>query len=200
MKGFILPLTMLITTVVLIISSGITAILAKEVYFSKLTRQSQLAYYAADNGISCAVLIDDKYFDPDTGSGIFPFNQLIDPATEMQTTLTKVNIERQGRGLSSLVLTDIRCATSAIFDPDTSVSAFTTIPFSRVNSLGATETGRESSFSMKMDLGDGTYRCADITVSKTANYRQVISRGYASCFQYGTQQVERAIVNTTESI
>lgn len=195
-RGFILPLTMLICTIVLLISSGITNILAKEVYFSRLSRQSQLAYYAADTGVMCAIMIDDKYLDPNTGSGIFPFNQLIDPATSMQNTMTEVNLERQSKNLSTLSLNNITCATSPIFDA--TLSNFSTTAFSRVNSIGVTENGWASSYSMRMDLGDGTFRCANVTVNKTSNYRQIISRGYANCLANSLQQVERAIVNTTE--
>lgn len=197
-RGFILPLTMLICTIVLLISSGITVILAKEVYFSKLSRQSQIAYYAADDGAMCAVMIDDKYVDPDLGTGIFPYDQLTDPTVYINNVLSKVNLQRQQRNLSSLMLNDITCATSAIFDNE--VTSFTVTPFSRVNSHGTTENGYTSSYSMKMNLGDGNYRCADITINKTANYRQIISRGFAICTESWRQPIERAVVNTTESI
>ena len=197
-RGFILPLAMLICTIILIISTGITNILVKEVYFSKLSRMSQLAYYAADDGVMCAVMVDDRYFDTDTGYGIFPYNQLIDPSTAIQNTLDKVNTERQVKNLSSLVINDIACATAPIFD--TTVSGFTTDIFSRINSLGATENGISSTYSMRMNLGDGNFRCALITVNKTANYRQIISRGYATCLESTIQPIERAVVNTTESL
>jgi hypothetical protein len=150
--------------------------------------------------MNCAVMIDDKYFNLDTGSGIFPHDSLIDPSTAIQSTLAKVNIERQTRNLSSLTLGDIRCGTSDIFDSNIDTSNFRSVSFSHKNSLGVFENGYSSSYSMRMDLGDGTFRCADVVVNKTINYRQIISRGYASCLKNGTQQVERAIVNTTEAI
>jgi hypothetical protein len=199
-RGFILPLAMLICTIVLIISSGITVILAKEVYFSRLSRQGQLAYYAADNGVMCSLMIDDKYVDPDTGYGIFPYDQLTqaDPNQAISDTLTKVNINRQVKNLSSLVLNDITCAASPIFD--VALTGFAVTNFDRVNSLGATERGYSSSFSMRMNLGEDTYRCASITINKTSNYRQIISRGYASCYGGQTQTIERAVVSTTDSL
>ncbi len=197
-KGFILPLTMLICTIVLLISSGITVILSKQLYFSKLSKLSQIAYYSADNGVACTVMIDDKYYDPDTGYGIFPHDPLVEPTTAIANTLEQVNLARQVRNLSTLTLTDLKCATSPIFDidPDTSNTTFTA--FSRLNSQGVTENGYTTSFTMRMAIGDGNYRCARVTVNKTANYRQIISRGFATCQQNLKQSVERAVVNTTE--
>jgi hypothetical protein len=63
----VLPLTLIICVIILTISAGISIILAKELYFSRLSRLSQVAYYAADDGMMCATMIDDKYIDPDTG-------------------------------------------------------------------------------------------------------------------------------------
>jgi hypothetical protein len=191
-KGFILPLTLLVCTIILTIATGISVILAKELYFSKLGRLSQLAYYAADDGLMCAVMIDDQYLDPDTGLGIFPSDTLVTP----EAVLEKVNVERQQRNLPDLELADIKCATSAIFDP--AITNFATSDFERVVG-GDVETGRTSTFDMTMDLGDGTFRCATVVVNKTPNYRQVISRGFAACNQDGDQPIERAVINTTES-
>jgi hypothetical protein len=53
-KGFVLPLTLLICMIMLMIATGISIILAKELYFSKLSRLSQIAYYAADSGLKRA--------------------------------------------------------------------------------------------------------------------------------------------------
>jgi hypothetical protein len=200
LNGFILPLALLICTIVLIISSGITIILAKEVYFSRLTRQGQLAYYAADNGLMCALMVDDKYVDPDTGYGIFPYDQLTqaDPNQALIDTLDKVNVTRQIKNLSSLVLNDITCATSPIFD--VALTSFAITTFDRVNSVGVTERGYSSSYSMRMNLGDDVYRCASITINKTPNYRQIISRGYAACYGSQAQTIERAVVSTTDSL
>lgn len=198
-QGFILPLTMLVCTIVLIIASGVTTILAKQIYFAQLERQSQAAYYAADNGAMCAVLIDDKYYDPTTGTGIFPYDPINPPFTYMDDVMQYVNDDRADRNLTSFELTDIRCATSYIFNQGGTTN-FAVAPFSRINSLGAPESGRSSSFSMRMDLGDGTYRCADITVNKTLHYRQIISRGYATCNENASVRIERAVINTTEDL
>lgn len=200
-RGFVLPLTLLVCSIILTIATGISIILTKELYFSKLSRESQLAYYAADNAMMCAIMIDDEYIDPITGVGIFPYNGLRSSASEvsedMDAVLAQVNLSRQNRGEGSITINDIRCATSAIFD--TNLSGFNTVSFNHPDNQvpPVTEQGIKSGFSMKMDLGNGTQRCANVIIYKTAKYRQIIARGFAACT--GTSHpIERAIVNTTE--
>ncbi len=193
-KGFVLPLTLIICVIILTISTGISIILAKELYFSKLSRLSQVAYYAADSGLMCATMIDDKYVDPETGLGIFEYDNLV----SRQAVLDKVNISRVANGLSAIALNDIKCATSAVFDD--SVSSFAVTPFVRLDSGGNPDTGQTSTFDMRMDLGEEEYRCATVTVNKTSKYRQIISRGFASCNSVFAYPIERAIVSTAESM
>ena len=199
-RGFILPLTLLVCLIILIVANSISTILAKELYFSKVSRQSQVAYYSADNAMMCAIMVDDTYLDPDTGLGIFPYNGLSsNPTADMQTVLDKINTNRQAQGFAALALNDIKCATSDVFNASVSTSAFLAVPFTRVNSASVVENGQKSSFNMKMDLGDGTFRCASVLIYKTSNYRQIIARGFTSCTSLvGTPIIERAIVNTTE--
>lgn len=193
-RGFVLPLTLIICVIILTIATGISIILAKELYFSKLSRLSQIAYYAADSGLMCATMVDDKYVDPETGLGIFEYDNLV----SSQAVLDKVNISRVANGLATITLNDIKCATSAIFDD--SVSSFTITPFVRLDSAGNPDTGQTSTFDMRMDLGEEEYRCATVTVNKTSKYRQIISRGFASCNSVFAYPIERAIVSTAESI
>lgn len=193
-RGFVLPLTLVITTIILTISVGISIILAKQIYFSKLSRQSHLAYYAADNGLMCALMIDDHYVDPNTGIGIFQYNNLV----TAQSVLDNINAEREARGYSAITLNDIKCATSEIFS--SAVSGYALSPYSRVNSAGNSESGQTTTFSMRIDLGDGAFRCANIQVNKTASFRQIISKGFASCVSTNLFPVERAIINTSDGI
>jgi Tfp pilus assembly protein PilV len=183
-RGFVLPFALIVCLIILTISSGITIILVKQLYFSKLSRQSEQAYYAADDGMLCTTMIDDQYTENSTGLGIFPYNPLVAPSTSFQATLTDVNAERTSQGLPTIVLTDIRCAASAIFDAP--VSSFATSPFTRTLSSSVVDSGYSSSFNMKMDLGDGTYR-------------QIISRGYAVCNDRSAHPIERAVINITDS-
>lgn len=192
-RGFVLPLTLVVCVIILTIATGISIILAKELYFSRVSRLSQVAYYAADSGLMCATTVDDQYIDPDTGAGIFQYNTLV----TSQDVLTKINNARASQGLGVIALNDIACATAPVFD--STISDFSLAPFSRVDSAGNTEVGESSSFNMKMDLGNGEYRCAKVMVNKTATYRQIISRGFASCDTGLFYPVERAIVSTSES-
>ena len=191
-KGFVLPLTLVICMIMLAISSGISIILAKELYFPRVSRLSQVAYYAADDGMMCALTIDDTYPDPDTGIGIF---QYADTPTS-QDVLDKINTIRAANSLAPITLNTIKCATSDIFNA--SITHLTISPFSRTDSQGNPEAGKSTVFSMTMDLGDGTTRCAEVTVNKTAKYRQVISRGFATCSVTSAFRIERAIVSVSQ--
>lgn len=194
-KGFVLPLTLLICSIILSVATIVSTVLLKGLYFSRLSRDSQLAYYAADAGLMCATTIDDAYTDPVTGLGIFESSNI----TTADSVLASVNTYRASRGLAALTLyggsTSIKCGASEIFNPST--SDFSTQPYSRVNSAGNTENGRTSIFTMHMDLGDGTERCAKVTVNKTSTYRQIISQGFAKCVANGGIAVERAVISVT---
>lgn len=192
-RGFVLPLTLIVCIIILTIATGISIILAKELYFSKLSRLSQAAYFAADNGLMCATMIDDKYTDPNTGLGIFQYNNLV----TSQMVLDKINTTRVANGLSALTLNDIKCATSDIFN--SSITAYSVVPFTRINAAGNPDNGQTTTFNMKMSLGAGEYRCATVSINKTTVYRQIISRGFATCNSVVQYPVERAIVSTSES-
>ncbi len=199
-RGFVIPFTLLICSILLSISTSISVILVKELYFSKLSRDSQTAYYAADNGLECAIVVDDTYTNPATGLGIFESVKTI----KANDVLTIINTERQSMGLTVLTLYDdnsindnsIKCATSEIFNPIT--NGFKTQAYSRINSIGGVEDGRTSIFTLRMDLDGTAERCAKVTVNKTANYRQIISQGYTTCPGGGTPPIERAVVSESE--
>lgn len=193
-KGFILPLTLVVVSITLAVSTGVSTILMKELYFSQLTRDSNVAYYAADEGLSCAIYLDDEYLDPATGVGIFPYNSLINKDVWIESVRTSVNSYRAGRGVvTPLTLADMKCATSVVFtNPMPNVT-----PFPHTKADGSAESGNTTTFSMSMDLGGGDRRCAMVTVNKTATYRQIISRGYTTCNGGSSRYVERAVINTT---
>lgn len=192
-RGFVLPLTLIVCVIILTIATGISVILAKELYFSKLSRLSQVAYYAADSGLMCATMIDDKYIDPETGLGIFEYNNLV----TSQSVLDKINISRIANGQSAITLADIKCATSDIFDE--TATSFAVTAFTRTDAAGNPDNGQTSTFNMRMDLDGGEYRCATVVINKTSKYRQIISRGFASCNSVFAYPIERAIVSTAES-
>ncbi len=194
--GFVLPFTLFISGIMLLISLGISTILQKQIFFSQVARDSQAAYYAADNAVACVVSIEETYVNA-TGTGIFPYDIT---SMDMDATLSYVNGNRTASGYSSLAATvpEIKCAQSNIFttDPETDFE-ISTINFTRTLPLGGTEEGKTSTFKMKMNVGGGVYRCAKVTVNKTETYRQIIAQGYAICDR-PSGSIERAVVNTTQ--
>lgn len=210
LRGFILPFTMFISVLVLFISTGALALLSKQQYFSKIYKQTQAAYYAADDAIACTIMIDDSYVSSD-GLGIFPSN-FATRATYIQSVLDYMSSKD---GAPTITQANITCGQSPIFvsggtptyNPlftisDTQYQYNFTNP---VTLLPDFEIGVTSSYTMKMDLGlDPTdlagirrlYRCAKITVNKTTSFRQILSQGYSTCDGTGNG-VERAVVNTT---
>ncbi|MBP6948619.1 MAG: hypothetical protein KBC41_03240 [Candidatus Pacebacteria bacterium] len=204
-QGFVLPFTLLIAGIMLLISVSISTILIKQIYFSNLGRDSQTAYYAADNALTCVLAIEDTYTYGI--SGIFPYDTTI-LTTEahlanMQDKLNSINSLRalSQTPLKSLaeLVDEIRCAQSDIFNT-AGDSQFTVADedFILKSETGVDlEVGQTSSFNMKMRLSDGTYRCARVTVNKTATYKQIISQGFSRCDR-PEGSVERAIVFRTE--
>jgi hypothetical protein len=205
--GFILPFTMLISVLVLLVMGSIMTLLSKQLYFSRIYKQSQSAYYAADDAIACAIEIDDTYVGSD-GLGIFPSDpDDYLPLDYIDDVLDYVNLKRAYATppLTAIgSLNDIKCAQSSIFDPTVALSNFEVSSDKYVySSPSGPEEGKTSTYTMRMPLGDGSYRCARVTVNKTQSFRQIIAQGYAktvdgsSSCALQTGSVERAVVNTT---
>ena len=192
-KGFILPFTMLISVLVLLVAGSVLTLLSKQLFFSKIYKQSQTAYYAADDALICAIEIDDTYVGSD-GLGIFPSNIVDDPMTYMSTVLTYYNTAKG----KSVALDDIQCAQSALFKVASSSFAVSPTNYQYNSPISGLEEGKTSTYTMRMPLGGGAYRCAKVTVNKTHSFRQIISQGYAKCDD-PNGSVERAVVNTTIS-
>jgi hypothetical protein len=203
-NGFILPFTMLITTIVLFIMTSTMSLLSKQMYFSKLYKQSQAAYYAADDAATCALAIDDTYIGDD-GLGIFPSSNVVDSDGSLSLAyMQNVLLELQGRdpvfaSLSSI--DEIKCAQALVFNT-ASTSKFMVSPINYVftfrypdNSIG-TEEGKSSTYTMRMPISSTESRCAKVTINKTASFRQIVAQGYAAC-DGNASAVERAVVMET---
>lgn len=203
-SGFVLPFTLFICGIMLLISVSISTILTKQIFFSIVSKESQLAYYAADNAIACALSIEETYSGTST-AGIFP-SEALDPDTtddhiyNMMAIVTQVNDTRAAAQLPPLATApyDIICAQSRIFDTN-SPTNFYVNPVNYVRQLGEglTEEGKTSSYNMKMDLGDNNYSCAKVTINKTPSFRQIIAQGYSKCDR-PTGSIERAVINTQQ--
>lgn len=193
-KAFILPLAMLLVTIIVIVSFGISYILSKEIYFSRLQRDSTYAFAVADMAHECAVFIDDTYIDQSglgTGQGIFPYSIDTEDLTQV---LDNVNQGRERRGLTSISLADIKCASVPVLTTE-----FANFQTSRINKNvdGNLEAGIKSQFEMRVPESTGRFRCAKVTVTKTPNYRQIIAQGYSTC-DTNKNRLERAVISETK--
>ena len=59
-KGFTLFLSLVITGTLLLVATGIASIALKQAFLSTSGRESQVAFYAADTGLECALYWDVK--------------------------------------------------------------------------------------------------------------------------------------------
>ena len=205
-NGFVLPFTLFICGIMILISLSISTLLTKQIYFSQLARDSQAAYYAADNAVACTLSVDETYTD-EMGAGIFPSNAAStsnELRTNMDTILASSTERRSMLSQSVLApsLNVIQCGQSSMF-VTTGGTDFkivspgftrTIVPINVTDPT--TEDGVTSTFNMKMDVGDGTFRCAKVTVNKTPSYRQIIAQGYSRCNK-SSGTVERAVIDTT---
>ncbi len=196
-RGFILPFTMLISTLVLFITAGSMALLSKQLYFSKIYKQSQTAYYAADDAVACTLAIDDTYLASD-GLGIFVSSTTYATGDSgyLGDVITYVNLQRSIDGLPAITLNSISCGQSAIFDQALTGYAVSATDYQYNSPTNGIELGKTTTFNMRMNLGNNTYRCAKVTVNKTESFRQIIAQGYSHCDNISSA-IERAVVNTT---
>ncbi len=168
-RGFVIPFSLLISTIILSISLGVSLILVKEIFFSKLNSDSLLAYYAADEALDCAIYLNNKYVTTGSGNsyGLFPHTN----ESEISNTL--------GLPIYGLSKDNIVCNTSHIF---------TSPNYKGVDSVNCSNNICETKYDMKMDLGDGSFRCASVKVTANPdvndptifNYSYVAT-GYSSC-------------------
>lgn len=219
-KGFVLPFTMLISALILFVTMTSMNLLSKQLYFSRLYKDSQTAYYAADDAVNCTIVVDDAYTGSD-GFGIFPASSSTNSVTlgeggapsygYINNVVTYINT----KNATNIVPDEIKCGQAVIFDTSpTSYSQFSVSPVDYVYHYthpddGTADVGNEeveygqtSTFKMHMDLGLDpvtnirSYRCAKVTVNKTPSFRQIIAQGYSSCDNQ-SNAIERAVVNTT---
>mgnify|MGYP000880555562 CR=1 FL=1 len=57
-KGFVILFSILISSIILLMASGIYNIVQKQVVLSSYAKQSQKAFYAADAALDCALFYD----------------------------------------------------------------------------------------------------------------------------------------------
>ena len=110
-KGFVLPFTLFICGIMILISLSISTLLTKQMYFSQLARDSQMAYYAADNAVACTLSVDETYTD-ENGMGIFS-SDLASSTLEYMNDILASSTERRSMLSQSLLASttdQIQCA------------------------------------------------------------------------------------------
>lgn len=95
-SGFVILFSILVSTAILIMSAGIFRVAQKEAVFSSFSRNSQLAFYAADSGLECAL-----YWDISTlvGSTTFPITQ--EPETHTDDFICGTDEEGNSIGIEA---------------------------------------------------------------------------------------------------
>jgi Tfp pilus assembly protein PilX len=199
--GFILPLTMLLTTLIMLVSFGITSIIVRQARFSRIVKDSFIAYNAADMAVSCASYIDDSYQDSGSNS-LFPSQDVSVYAVASSTNeITAVFADynttyRTGHGLPTLGLNDVNCAGESIFDASSSNITYTAYDYTPA--IGSVQHGKKSTFNLTFPLSNGDFRCAKVIMNRTSNYRQIIASGYSTCDTTSDKRLERVIVSNSE--
>lgn len=150
-RGFVIPFSLMISTIILTISLGVSFILVKEISFSKINRDSLLAYYSADEALYCAKYLDTWYRDTTqpTPPNLFPLNSDTLNATLGIYGLNKDNVTCDGSTLGDLSIT------------------------------GCSGSGCITTYRMTMDLG-GSTRCANVTVDNSTSPKYKAT-GYSNC-------------------
>lgn len=203
-EGFILPLTMVLMTLILLVSVGITSIIVRQAKFSRIIKDSQVAYNAADMAVGCTTYIDNTFTNSSTTYGIFPTDPVAYPVgtaadqTEINATITDINNGRTTRGVPLLANSNaITCGGFKIFSPAESSIVYTAFTYTKSDLT--TEAGKTSTFTVKIPLTNGEFRCAKVILNKSPSYGQIVASGYSTCDTYSPSRVERVIVSSTEN-
>lgn len=194
--GYILPLAMILSTLIMLVSFGITSIIVRQARFSRIMKESFIAFNAADLALTCTMFVDDNYYRPSLPSGFFPVDRATytsaSTSDELAAAVSEINTEKASRGLPSIALNDIGCGSVAIFDTTKTNATSTDYHYSG----SVEEDGKKTTFNLKLPLSNGEFRCASVIINKTQSYRQIISSGYSNCDPYDPNRLERVIVSS----
>ena len=86
-SGFVILFSILISTIILLMSAGIFRVAQKETILSSYSRESQIAFYAADAAVECALYWDISQLEVTK----FPSGQADETETESFTCGTDTN-------------------------------------------------------------------------------------------------------------
>ncbi len=199
-KGFSVLFASLTGSLVLLIGLAILSITIKQITLASAGRESQLAFYAADTGVECALFLDagggnvNADGNPICPQGIFGIptednSDVVSPQCGMEAGEYKFDGDKQ-----------YRCV-DAIFDPNPDASSGNVI--SRAYLIRGTTPAKNI---VRTDLflrtGSPDDLCFNVTVDKTRFVEgendgnvvtKIISRGFSTCNTTGKNRFERAI-------
>ena len=139
-RGFTLFIAMVVTGTLLLIATGVASLAAKQSLISVSGRESQVAFYAADTGLECALYWDVKNplgeqsaFATSTGSTIYCNRDAANPSNEWVVG---------GNAVSTFTMTFLPEPYCAIVTVTKEVSGGTTIESSGYNSCSSTNPRR----------------------------------------------------------
>jgi len=190
-KGFVLAFSLLISSIVLALAFGIFNILLKQIVLTSSSKDSQIAFYAADAGAECAL-----YWDTHT-SRTLSDNGFYD---------TLGNYRYSYKGIFALPGNyPDRMLTEAPYPDPVTLSSFLVSPNNFICGLaipggaGLSDSGILAVTDFRMNLTIDGKVCAKVLVKKGTNidgsgFDTIIqSRGYNDCNTGSSRRVERAI-------
>ncbi len=192
---------MLLMTLILLVSTGITSVIIKQVGYARTIKNSVIAYNAADMAIACTSFVDNSFVNSSSTYGIFPLDRTRFPlgneAGEINETRLEINADRLARGVPLLTSSDnITCGGQRVFNTDDTQIAYSAYTYTKSDLT--TEDGKKSTFNLKIPLTNGGFRCAKVIFNKTASFNLIIASGYSTCDVSAKSRLERTIISSAE--
>lgn len=179
-KGFVLALSLLLSSIVLALAFGIFNILLKELILTSSARDSQIAFYAADSAIECGL-----YWDTHSDAGVDVYGTF---ATSTSAITANLGPFRSG-------VVDVNTG-AVIPKPNLSCMGANV---TNVSTASSTVTTGTTAFTVSLNTSPSV--CADVVVTKTpgqAIETSIQANGYNRCDfdNTNTRKVQRSILVT----
>lgn len=172
-SGMTLFIAIVVMGILLLISFAVVNIAIKSTQFAQIGKDSQMAFYAAETGLECALYWDQKYVNE--FMGIFP---VYGEAFSTSTTPADRAIYCSGSGVQGV-----------------GQALYGTTTIGRIGTGG--NSNPTSVFSFLMTPGEVSGPCAVVTVNKryqgSVYVTDIKSRGYNSCDTNNPRRVERGV-------
>jgi type II secretory pathway pseudopilin PulG len=179
--GFALLFAILVSILIVSIGASIISISLRQIILSSTSRESQLAFYAANTGIECAFYWDLN--TPENGRAVFPSSASGERALS----------NPEGSDISCAKVNVVRPALSKDYSDDAK-------SFVSVKAREWTQSNNKTSFSFVIinnTQGSPVELCTFVTVEKSrsgsSNVATISSQGYNTCDLSNPRAVERGI-------